>query len=316
MRMRVIVNSSAGTAIAMSRDQLVTAIVFPLERAGHKVMFEVVQPEGLEDAVEQAVASDDFDALIMGGGDGSVRSAAIKLMGSNKALGVIPLGTMNLLARDLGIPFAIGAAVDVISSAFPAQIDMARVNDRYFLCASIMGLVTQYSAERQKLRGKRWYERLPAYVSVIGSVLASRHRMAVAIEDGREVSVLRALSIAICSNDYDETSGMMLKRSQLDGQTLTLYAAKHRSGWGMIGAVAKILAGLSWNDPRLSKLRGNRFTISTRQRKVWLANDGELEEVATPLIYSVLPGALTVLKPTPAAQQSASEIFALAMTRP
>jgi diacylglycerol kinase family enzyme len=315
MRMRVIVNSSAGTAISMSREQLAAAIELPLKAAGHEVMFEVVEPEGLQDAIERSV-TEDFDALIIGGGDGSVRSAAVKLMGSDKALGVIPLGTMNLLARDLGIPFAIGAAVNALSTASAAQIDMARVNDHYFLCASIMGLVTQYSAERQQLRGKKWHERFPAYVSAIRSLLASRHRMAVAIEDGREVTVLRALSIAICSNDYDETSGMMLKRSQLDGQTLTLYAAKHRSGWGMIGAVAKILAGLSWNDPRLSKLRGNRFTISTRQRKVWLANDGELEEVATPLIYTVLPGALKVLKPAPSAEQTASEIFALAMTRP
>jgi diacylglycerol kinase family enzyme len=108
---------------------------------------------------------------------------------------------------------------------------------------------------------------------------------------------------------------MMLKRSQLDGQTLTLYAARHRSGWGMVGAALRMLAGMSSNDPRLSKLRGKRFTISTRQRKVWLANDGELEEVATPLIYTVLPGALKVLRPAPSAEQTASEIYALAMSR-
>lgn len=297
----------------MTREQLAAAIEHPLAAAGHDVGFEVVPPEGLGDAIDRAT-SGDFDALVVGGGDGSVRSAAVALMGTDKALGIIPLGTMNLLARDLGIPFDVGAAVQVLSTASAAQIDMARVNDRHFLCASIMGLVTQYSAERQKLRGKRWHERLPAYVSVVRALLASRHRMAVAIEDGREVSVVRALSIAICSNDYDETSGLMLKRSQLDGQTLTLYAAKHRSGWGMIGAVARMLAGATSSDPRLSKLRGNRFTISTRPRKVWLANDGELEEVATPLIYSVLPGALKVLRPAPSAQQAASEIFALAMT--
>jgi diacylglycerol kinase family enzyme len=298
----------------MSRDQLAAAIEAPLKAAGHEVVFEVVAPEDLEDTVDRARSSD-LDALLIGGGDGSVRSAAIALMGSGIALGVIPLGTMNLLARDLGIPLDLRAAVEVLGTASQTHIDMARVNDRYFLCASIMGLVTQYSAERQKLRGKHWYERLPAYVSSIRSLLASRHRMTVAIDDGSEVTVIRALSIAICSNDYDETSGMMLKRSQLDGQTLTLYAARHRSGWGMLGAVARMLAGFTSNDPRISKLRGSRFTISTPQRKIWLANDGELEDVATPLIYTVMPGALKVLRPAPSAEQTANEIYALAMSR-
>jgi diacylglycerol kinase family enzyme len=310
--MRVVINGSAGSAITMSREQLAHAVEVPLRAAGHEVDFEVVAPERLEAAIKRA-ATADGDALIIGGGDGSVRSAAIALMGTGKALGIIPLGTMNLLARDLGIPLDIAQAVAVLGTAVPARIDMTRVNDRIFLCASILGLVTQYSAERQRLRGKRFYERLPAYVAVARLLLASRHRIAVAVDDGREVAVIRALSIAICSNDYDETSGMMLKRSRLDGETLTLYASRHRSGLGMVHAVVRILLGLGRNDPRLSTLKAKRLTVSTRQRRVWLANDGELEEVATPLVYSVLPGALTVLKPAPSAEQAEGEIIALAL---
>ena len=128
-----------------------------------------------------------------------------------------------------------------------------------------MGLVTQYSAERQKLRGRQWHERISAYVTVMRSLLGSRHRIAVAIDDGSKIEVIRALSVAICSNDYDETSGMMLKRSRLDGETLTLYAAKHRSGLGMVDAVGRILLGLGRNDPRLSILKAKRLTVSARR---------------------------------------------------
>jgi diacylglycerol kinase family enzyme len=310
--MRVLINSSAGTAIAMSREQLSEAIEVPLKAAGHDVEFEVVAPDEFDVALKRAAAAD-CDALIIGGGDGSVRSAAMALMGTEKALGIIPLGTMNLLARDLGIPFDIAQAAMVLGTAVPARIDVARVNDRIFLCASIMGLVTQYSAERQKLRGKHWHERLLGYVTVMRSLLGSRHRIAVAIDDGSKIEVIRALSVAICSNDYDETSGMMLKRSRLDGETLTLYAAKHRSGLGMVYAVVRILLGLGRNDPRLSILKAKRLKVSARQGRVWLANDGELEEVATPLVYSVLPGALKVLKPASAAAQMPAETSAVAM---
>ena len=93
--MRVLINSSAGTAIAMSREQLSQSIEVPLKAAGHDVEFEVVPPEEFDVALKRAAAADG-DALIIGGGDGSVRSAAIELMGSDKALGLIPLGTMNL----------------------------------------------------------------------------------------------------------------------------------------------------------------------------------------------------------------------------
>ncbi len=78
MRMRVIVNSSAGTAIAMSREQLAAAIEQPLTAAGHEVAFEVVDARRAPGR-HRAGRDRDFDALIIGGGDGSVRSAAVKL---------------------------------------------------------------------------------------------------------------------------------------------------------------------------------------------------------------------------------------------
>jgi diacylglycerol kinase (ATP) len=100
---------------------------------------KVDRPGGLRDSVEQAVKAGS-KLVIIGGGDGSLRTAASVLSHTDVTLGVLPLGTVNDFARNLGIEPTLEAACKVISEGRTALIDVGRANDEVFLITASCGL--------------------------------------------------------------------------------------------------------------------------------------------------------------------------------
>ncbi len=290
---RAIVNLRAGTALGLPADRIQSVIEAAFTANGDRIAVDCVPPEEIERAIQNAIASS-IDVLLIGGGDGTIRTAARHLIGKDIALGIIPLGTMNRLAKDLEIPLRLEDAVAYLASATPSQIDVAKVNDSIFLCNSMMGTTLKYSVARARLRGRPITERLPKYLATIRNILSSRRTISIVVDNGEERLGIRALSVVVTNNGYDETT-TWLRRPKLDGGKLTMYISKHRSGWGMARAVARAVIGRWDGDPEMAKLTGSSFVIHAKSRRKRLANDGEISKFDTPLRYEILPRALTVL---------------------
>jgi diacylglycerol kinase family enzyme len=301
MKVLVVINVRAGTALGLSEEAMRDTIANAFSERGHSVSVVCLPPEAIENAISDA-ARQDVDALIVGGGDGTIRTAARHLMGTAIALGILPLGTMNRLAKDLDIPLDLAQAAAFLASAQPTQIDVGKVNDSIFLCNSLMGATLRYSVGRARLRGKPASERLPKYFRLIRDVLSSRSKISIAVDSGGDLLRLRALSVAVTNNGYDESTPW-LRRSQLDRGKLTLYVSKHRSGWGLARALVRALLGRWDGDPAIDKLTGTRFVIHSPLKRKRLANDGEISKFDTPLRYEIVPRALTVLA-RPGAEQA------------
>lgn len=293
LRVRAIVNLRAGTALNLTPEDMRAVIADAFSAEGHRIAVDFLPPDAIEDAIRRAAQSP-IDALIVGGGDGTIRTAARHLMEGPIALGILPLGTMNRLAKDLGIPLDLPGAARFLARATPSRIDVARVNDSIFLCNSLMGVTLRYAVGRARLRGRPFLERLPKYFAVVRSVLASRRKLSIVVDHGEERLEIRALSLAVTNNGYDETTPW-LRRPRLDGGRLTLYVSKHRSGWGLAKALARALVGRWHGDPEMAKLTGSEFVIHSGNRRLRLANDGEIGKFATPLRYEIVPRALCVL---------------------
>src|SRR4029079_12085799 len=71
--------------------------------------------------------------LIVGGGDGTISAAASALVGTETSLGILPLGTLNRVSRDLAIPPDLGEAAKVIAAAHERRVDVAEMNGRIFI---------------------------------------------------------------------------------------------------------------------------------------------------------------------------------------
>ncbi len=110
----------------------------------------IVPSNEIDQLLEEAKSKD--QPVIIGGGDGSVRAAAQKLAGTQVPLGVIPLGTMNLFAREIEMPLDFDAALEAIATGEEMRVDAASVNGDIFLCNSLMGLPAIFSRHRETLR--------------------------------------------------------------------------------------------------------------------------------------------------------------------
>jgi diacylglycerol kinase family enzyme len=300
MRIRAILNARAGTLINADLEAFARTIDERLRAHGNDVQVEMFEPDALDAAMDRALA-EDIDVLVVGGGDGTIKAAAAKLVGKRTALGIIPLGTLNRLARDLKIPLDPAEAATVIGEGRPQAIDVADVNGRIFLCSSLLGLPIYVAQERQALRGAGVLDRVKGYLALLKTFMSNRRRFAIEVDDGRQTRRERALSIAVSNNPFAKQPSRMLTRSCIDTGNLALYLSKHKTGGAMSWAIIKRLFG-QWNDadPEVEEVCAKRITLRSERPVVRVSNDGEIEELRTPLEYSIKPRALRIMAPVAA----------------
>lgn len=297
MRIQAYINERAGAMLDADHAHVAELVRQPFLRAGHTIEVGFAAPEDLEAQLTAAASDPACDVIIVGGGDGSVRTAARIAVEAGKTLGVLPLGTLNLLARDLAIPLDLAEAAEALAAGIPAAIDVASLNGRIYLCSSMIGLPPRFSQQRQALRGKPLIERAKGYVAILRQLIAARKRLALTIDDGERRRALRVISLAVSNNPYDDTNTFGLSRPHLDTGKLTVYASRHRSGWAFVRALLRALFASWKGDPLVSNLQATRLRIQTRSKRLRVSTDGEVESVETPLLYQIHPGALSVLKP-------------------
>ena len=150
-RVAVVLNGKAGALLdqAEAGDMLQEA----LAAAGLEAEFIPQDAGTLPERVKQAAASG-ADAVVVAGGDGTVACAGHALAGSDIPLGILPYGTMNLLAKDLGLPIGdLETALKAIAEGNVRTIDVGEVNGHSFLCASMLGVPARLGRSREATRG-------------------------------------------------------------------------------------------------------------------------------------------------------------------
>lgn len=120
---------------------------------GHLVTVDADTDTPFMQRVDRAMASD-AEVIVAAGGDGTVSAIANAIAGTCKTLGILPLGTANLLARDLGVPLDLTQATAALGTLEPRRIDVGRVNGRTFLLNVTIGLVPGMAAKRERMRGR------------------------------------------------------------------------------------------------------------------------------------------------------------------
>jgi diacylglycerol kinase family enzyme len=296
MRIHAILNREAGTIIGTGVDVFERKLTETFQTAGHDITVEAVDPKQLGAAIESA-AKRGYDAIVVGGGDGTVNAAAAILMGKKTALGILPLGTVNRLARDLDITADVDTALRILAEAEPRQIDVGEVNGHIFLNNSFIGLPPMVTERRQRLRGRPLIERLRGYAALPMEVARGLRRLALIIDDQDTARMHRALTVVVSNNAYGEGASLIPKRRALDEGWLGLYISKHRNLRQTVWLLLRASLGLWKGDPDLEASEVKKLTIRSNNGRLRVVNDGELLWLNTPLRYSIRPKALTVLTP-------------------
>jgi diacylglycerol kinase family enzyme len=291
---RVVVNAAAGTA---AQRDIVAALPGYFAAAGVEAQVELAQPgPDLINAIRRAVEQRP-PIIVIGGGDGTLNSAAQLIVGTGITLGVLPLGTLNHFAKDLHIPLDTEAAVKNATAGHIAKVDVGRVNTHYFLNNSSLGLyprvVIKRDVERHRLRLGKW----PAFVFAALSVLRRYPFLHVRLGiDGEEV-VRRTPLVFVGNNPYEMEGFRIGTRARLDRGELSLYITNRATRWGLFKLALRALLRRLNQTRDFENMVAKEIRIDTRRRRLHVATDGEVNIMQTPLEYRVLPGALSVIVP-------------------
>ncbi len=301
----VVVNGKAGSLL--DRPGAAEAFAEIFARAGLQPHFIAQDAGTLPERVRLARESG-HAMVVVAGGDGTVACAAQALAGSDVPLGILPFGTMNLLAKDLRIPVGDeAAAIQVLAEGEVREIDVAEVNGKVFLCGSMLGLPTRLARfrEAQRQRGGGLGGRLAGWLRMgWASLRYLRHYLPrrLVLRVGDETATIRSPSITITSNLLDEAADHLFARARLDGGELGIYIVKRMTLGDVARLSLKFARGQWRRDPVLIERRARQLEITTRtrtHRRVRVMNDGEVMLLKPPLRYSIRPRALRVLAPRP-----------------
>lgn len=297
-RISLVVNAKAGGMISASADALAEDLARPFRERGDLVTVSCAEPKDVEAALSAAVKASP-DILLAGGGDGTQRSAGRLLMGKKEtALGVLPLGTLNVLSQMLGLPRDPRAAAAAIAAGERVMMDAAEVNGQVFFCNAMLGLTLVFSEERARLRGAPLMTRLVGYGRLASFLLQSTETLSLEIDHGPERRRVRAISVVATNNPYRDDKGLTVERAALDSGELGFYVARHESGWRLARGLLRIALGGLRDDPELDAWHVHEVVLTSRRhRRFRISVDGEIERLESPLVFRSLPKALSVMVP-------------------
>jgi YegS/Rv2252/BmrU family lipid kinase len=288
----VLLNARAGALIDLGVDRARGALAAALKGRTERVEVRLVKPARLRDEIERA-ANSSISTLVVGGGDGSVSCAVNALAGTGKTLGVLPFGTMNLFAHDLGLPADIEASIEALASAKPRLVDLAQVNGRYFHSLSGLGFFSQMARAREEVRGHKLGRLFGVAIAAMRALRRTEpFTLDISTEERREQ--VEALAVLITNNRF----GPDWRRSRLDEGVLEIHIVEHDGALSKLKASANLIAGTWRNDDDTDGIRSitARHVVIERERsRTYASTDGELRRETIPLRYAIKRGALKVL---------------------
>lgn len=299
MKIEVIVNKKSGPGVGDHGQQ---RLLEAFKAAGLDARISLDQPDSDITARAEKAANGDADVVVAAGGDGTINSVASALVGTDKSLGVLPLGTLNHFAKDLLIPLDLEGAIKTIALGHESSVDVGDVNGHIFINNSSLGLYPNIVRERERQQRLGW-GKWPAYVWAALAIM--RRYPFLDIQVGVEGQELRSRTpfIFVGNNEYEMESLNIGGRACLDKGELSLYITNRTGRLGLIRLALRALFGGLHQEKDFVALCTKEIRIDTRHKSLRVALDGEVKSMTPPLLYRTRPGALRVLTPTTLATQ-------------
>jgi diacylglycerol kinase family enzyme len=292
----VILNKSSGSAEDREVEERLHHAF--REHAGVEVDLQRAQDGADVLRLAEEASAGPSEVVVVGGGDGTVGSVASVLAGSEKVMGILPLGTLNHFAKDLEIPLDVEEAARNVVEGRVVRVDMGEVNGRMFVNNSSLGLYPSIVRDRKEQQQRLGRGKWPAFLWATLHAL-HRHRSILDLTlsvDGQELR--RRTPFVFVGNNVYEMEGFDIgKRRHLDRGELSVYLAPGARPIDLVFITIRALFGGLRGADDFEVLRTTELRIDTRTGPVRVATDGEISMLNQPLQYRVRPKALRVVVP-------------------
>lgn len=251
-------------------------------------------------AAAQVAVAQGLSIVVAGGGDGTINAVASVLAGSGIGFGVLPMGTLNHFAKDVGIPLKLDDAIASIATGVRRLVDVGEVNDHVFLNNSSLGLYPDIVRDREQQQDRlgrgKW---LAACWATLGALRRYPFlKVCLTLDDGKQQRRTTPF-VFIGNNAYTMRGFDIGARDRLDAGRLSLYVAQRPGRLGLLRLGWSALRGRLAQEKDFDVLATRHMVIETRRSRIRVATDGEVTVMTTPLRYRIRPAALSVIVPAP-----------------
>ncbi|MCX6357606.1 MAG: diacylglycerol kinase family lipid kinase [Candidatus Aureabacteria bacterium] len=291
MKALLIVNPDSGGAVGGRRFE---KIARALSRHGIAVDIRAAERRGDARSLASRASAEAFHMVIGGGGDGTIHEIVNGIAGSSLALGILPMGTANVLARELGIPLDPMEACDVLGTGKIRSIDLIKSSEgRYFSCMAGVGFDAQVVEEMD-----------PALKGILGGLAYPLAGLATALHYGLpELSVeidgntppLIGYGVVVCNSHHYGGGFTLCPRARIDDGALDVCVLEKRAIYSIIKLSVAVLMNAPESIDGIGHYSGRTVRI-TAEPKVPVHMDGDVVG-ATPVRFDIVPGALRVVAP-------------------
>jgi diacylglycerol kinase family enzyme len=293
-------NAAAGAASQKRADGLRAEIASALDALDVVAELKFCGGSELKLLAEGALTTakaGEIDAIVVGGGDGSIRTVAGVLAGSDIPLGILPLGTRNHFAKDLGIPLHLGEAAEVIAKGVQREVDLAEVNGETFINNSSIGIYPYLVLDRERRRAHRKVAKWMAMVPALFRMARHFPRRRLALSAEGWTRPYRTPCLLIGNNEYGREFPTLGRRHHLDQGKLSVYVVKQRRPLGFFWMIWRMAFGKVSQARDVESFRLSDLEVRSKTSRLPVALDGEVEMMRPPLNYRMRPGALRVIVP-------------------
>lgn len=263
--------------------------------------------ESLNHSIELFYLDDDFeidhlkkkisqlkpDTVVAVGGDGTVCLVAECLLHKKISLGILPAGSANGLAKELGISEVPEQALRNISDGIVKQIHVVMVNDRLSIHLSDIGFNAYMlkKFESENTRGLKGY--LKASIKAAWSVLFSKQSMPVSITLDNEVIKTRAVMIVIANATKYGSGAIINPLGSMEDELFEVIVLKKIS---VVELFKMLVTHSAFNPAKTEVFQTNKLTMQPRA-KVHFQVDGEYLGKVTKVEAKLIPAAIKIIVP-------------------
>lgn len=244
--------------------------------------------ESLDAAVKAAVAAN-AELVVVGGGDGTLGSVSEHFLRKNSAFGILPLGTGNQFAREIGVPNDLAGAVQVLKEGRTAMLDLGTANGQGFLTVATLGMTTEIARNLQskQVLGKMSY--LPALVKA----LQSMETFQVEIIGESETITQESIQVVVCNGRTHAGPFLASPDASITDGMFDIYALPKLDFTTMLTAGGMALTGQHVEFDEIDAMKSNRAVLKT-DPKLPVVLDGE-EYWFDEMVFELIPAAIKVV---------------------
>jgi diacylglycerol kinase family enzyme len=294
----VLINKTSGTVLRLGEDKVKALVT---ERLGDRIVsLELLETKDIATTLHK-LAHEHPDGVLIGGGDGTAVCAAEILGPAKVPFAVLPLGTMNLLAQDLGSAATFEQTIERFDRLVNDDIDVGVCNDRMFLCSAVIGFVPESAVVREELREAATIETMAKFIDTLRRGMGGEIKSKLYIQSNEDDKPfpIETTSLIISNNSFVQNpagAAERFLRESLSNGKLAVYSAAPKDMMDGLKMAFSLWQG-GWQDHEsISSFQTKEMIVTSDENTTLVSLDGEPLEMKGPLHFSVRPRSLPILR--------------------